>query len=452
MTLEYNDYEEYNDYDPLPTRPRRRWLEILLLTGFVVCLLIGLAALLVLLAQFRTSRPGLSVTPVQAIQTTAIMPQLALMQLAGDPVDGLAFQAMNAGQLETSRAMLTYNAPISGAGNIELLMQLAHAYQDQNQPLAAAQLYRVVQTMTILDSSTSSFERSQALVQCSTGLLSAGERAAALDSAIQAKRVAEQAPELLPAQRSQIFATLRPLATQLDDPTFNSQIGELVRNPFLKPAGFITATNWLTLATPLAFNADLTTAIATRQQRARELSQRIDLTQGTDIDPERQALAQALIDEDRLRHDYTSSVLSTGLSLSQQFWLLEQQREWLILKVRVAQHGFGLPVVSSWETNLDALQQELSISTSRVTDVLNAFANAQSRPVDQALWRVSMLKWLALQTELGLYPNADPAEIGERLRAAQVELSRFGSAPPLPVAYVPDATPPGFRIQPFNPQ
>src|SRR5436190_22538053 len=109
MSLQYNEYEEYNTYETLPSRPRRRWLESLLLIGFVFCLLIGLGALAVLLSRYQTTRPTLADDPLRAIQTKQIVPQLALMQLAGVPAHSLAFQAMQAGELETSRAMLTYD-------------------------------------------------------------------------------------------------------------------------------------------------------------------------------------------------------------------------------------------------------------------------------------------------------------------------------------------------------
>ena len=246
MSLEYN--EGYNDYQTFTKRPRRRWVEILLLTGFLVCLLIGLAALTVLLARYRTTRPSLADDPLRAIQTQQIVPQLALMQLAGDPADALAFQAMNAGELETSRAMMTY-APSTEPGRIGLLLQLAHHYLERKQWLPAAQIYRLVRAIAILDLAPGSFERSQALLQASEGMLAADERAAALDSIMQAKRVAEQSPDLLPAQRSQIFGALRPLASQLDNPTLTREIEELARNPFLKPTGILLVSHWSTLAT-----------------------------------------------------------------------------------------------------------------------------------------------------------------------------------------------------------
>ena len=447
MSLEYN--EEYNDYQTFTKRPRRRWVEILLLAGFLVCLLIGLAALTVLLVRYRATRPSLSDNPLQAIQTEQVIPQLALMQLAGDPADALAFQAMNAGELETSRAMLTY-APVTTPGRMGLLLQLAHHYLEQKQPLAAAQTYRLVRALAILDLTPGSFERSQALVQASEGMLAANERAAALDSIAQAKRVAEQSPDLLPTQRSQIFTLLHLLASKLDNVTLTHEIEELMRNPFLKPSGVLLTSHWSTLATRLAFDANLTTALKTRQQRARELAQRILVTKGTDIDPERQALAQALVEEDRLRLDYTNRRLTTGLSFAQQVWLLQEQREWLILKTRVALQGFGLSLVPAWESTSSILLQELSTATVRLSDAVTAVANTQTQPFDKAMMRLEALHWLALQTELGLYPNAPLTDLAGKLQAAQAELTRLGSAPALPVAYTTEVTPPGFRIQPFN--
>ncbi len=440
---------EYNNYQTFTKRPRRRWLELLLLTGFIFCLLIGLAALAVLVAHYRTIQPNLKDNPLQAIQTKQVSPPLALMRLGGDPADALAFQAMNAGELETSRSLITY-APGDEPGRLGVLLQLAHLYLARKEPLAAAQIYRLAQTVAILDPALGSFERGQALVQCTEGMLAANERTAALDSLTQAKRVAEQAPDLLPVQRSQIFTTLRPLASQLNDETLTREIEELARNPFLKPTGALLISQWSNFFAPVPPDATLTTAIATRQQRVHELAQRIAVTKGADIDPERQALAQALIAEDQLHQAYTQSRLTAGLALPQQVWLLEQQRNWLILKTQVALGGFGLTLVPEWENTKAELLQDLSTATRRLFDALFAVANAQEKPLDQAMTRLEVLHWLALQVDLGLYPNPNLQDLESKLQAAQADLVRLGQSPAFPIAYGAEATPPGFRIQAFK--
>lgn len=450
MTFESRNYQvEYEDDELVPMRPRRRWLEGLLLFGFLLCLVVGLSALAALWSFYRATDSIQTADPLSGFQTSQIMPQLIIMQLAGDPAEALAQQALNAGELETSRALLTYNIQAIEPSRVELLLQLAHRYRDREEMAPAVQLYQMVRAIAILNPSLPSFERAQILVQCSEGLLATEEQAAARDTIEQAKRVTEQAPDLLPIQRSQIFDSLRPLARQLDDNLLTQQIDELARNPFLQPAGGPVHGTFVNLAEPLPFDEALTAAIANRQLRARQLAERILFTKGVDIEPERLALFQALVEEDRLRLEMVNRSLTTGISLGQQFWLLQDQRAWIIQKLRIAQGAFGIALVPEWETNLASLRQELSTVTGRLYDVMNAFAN-QTTGVDQAMLQVVALNWLALQIEIGFYPDASVDDIGNRLRTAQAQLAQLNGPLALPVAYIADAVPPGFRIQPAN--
>ncbi len=450
MTFESRNYQgEYDEDELVPVRPRRRWLEGLLLFGFLLCLVVGLSALAALWSFYSAANGTQTADPLGGFQTNQIMPQLIVMQLAGDSVEALAQQALNAGELETSRALLTYSLQASKPGQVELLLQLARRYRDRAEMVPAVQLYQLVRAIAILDASRPSLERSQILVQCSEGLLGAKNQAAARDAIEQAKRMAEQAPDLLPIQRSQIFDSLRPLVRQLDDSQLTNQIDELARNPFLQPTGLLLHSTFANLAEPLAFDETLTAAIANRHLRARQLAERILYTKSVDIEPERLALFQALVEEDSLRLEMVNRTLTAGISLPQQFWLLQDQRAWIIQKLHIAQGAFGIALVPEWETNLNLLRQELSTVTGRLHEVMKAFAD-QTTGIDQAMLQVAALNWLALQAEAGFYPDAPVEDIGNRLRTAQAQLIQLNGPLALPVAYMADAIPPGFRIQPAN--
>src|SRR5262245_10490323 len=99
-----------------PARRRRRWLERLLVFGFLLCLLVGLGALAMLwrLTAGDTTAVRFD-APLASLRTEHIVPALTLAELAGDPVDALAYQALAAGQLETARALLTYRRQDNGA-------------------------------------------------------------------------------------------------------------------------------------------------------------------------------------------------------------------------------------------------------------------------------------------------------------------------------------------------
>lgn len=431
-----------------PKRRRRLWVELLLAAGFLFCLLLGVGALVAFWSLYHTqTTTTLATDPLETLQADRVMPQLALMNLGGDPVEALAYQAMHANQLETSRALVLFTIPVSGAARMGLYLQLAQRFAQTEQPLAAAQLFRLARAIAILDSTIPPLARSQALVQCAAGLLAAGEQAAALDTAIQAKRVAEQAPGLLPIQRGQIFDNLQPLARQLNDPKLLQQIVEFARNPYLTPPGLMITQTLAVWGEAPPLDPNITTALATRQQRARELAARIGFTNGTDIDPEREALAQALRAEDQSRSEFLKQKLLPDLPVMQRLWLRQDQRAWLLLKASIAQKGFGLSIVPEWEADRTAILSELNLTTAELIRLFDEMIQAEASPTAKDMLTVQLWQWLALQSELGLYPNSKPTELDLRLREAETRLEQAGKALAMRIAFSTDGSPPGFRIQ-----
>ena len=426
---------------------RRPWMEVTLATGFLFCLALGLAALGALYVVRNDGQITLASPPLQTILPDRIVPQLALAELAGDPAEALAYQAAAAGELDTARAIALFTTDLSGTQRLGLLLHLGRRYLDEDRPSEAATFFSLARAVSALDPALSASERSQGLVQAATGLLEAGEDAAALDAAGQAIRVAEQIPGLLPAQRSQILESLRPLARQTDDSAFSRELTELARNPYIEAAGVVIDSRWPALAAPFPVDAEMQAAFEQRQLAARLLADRIILTGGVDIEPEIAALANALAAEDQVRGEFYRRTLASGLSLEQQFALLQDRRAWAALKLRIALRGFGATLIPEWEESAAQIEQELAVATANLNLVVEAQINALPNAVDQAALRMEGLLWLAQQVELGLYHGASTAELDAQLRNAQVELTRLGSPPALPVTYDLDAVPRGFRIQ-----
>jgi hypothetical protein len=285
------------------------------------------------------------------------------------------------------------------------------------------------------------------LLLAASGLLEAGEEEAALETAIQAKRVAAQAPDLLPVQRSQTFESLRPISRRFNDSFFSQQIDELARNPFLQPSGVLLTPRWLSLGAALPVDEAVVAAAEQRRLAARVLADRLSLTGGIDVDPERQTLAAALVAEDQIRGDSYRTLLGAGLSLAQQLTLLHERRAWLALKSRIASGGFGMTLVPEWEANAAFLRDDLATATASLNPLLDSFITSLAEPAEQAALRVDGLHWFALQAELGLYPGASITDLSDRIHYAQSELERLGQPLALPAEYEPSASPPGFRIQ-----
>ena len=106
------DFASPEQIEPRPLRRRRSWLEFTLLLGFVLCILIGIGALGVLTWFSTSTIADVARSPLDTLRTERVVPSLALMELAGDPPQALAFQAINGGYLDTAHASLLFDTDI----------------------------------------------------------------------------------------------------------------------------------------------------------------------------------------------------------------------------------------------------------------------------------------------------------------------------------------------------
>lgn len=428
-----------------------RWLERLLLIIFLFCLLIGLAALALWFVVRNTTQPSLNVDALRSVHTASVTPQIALRQLSGDPAAALAAQTLQAGYLETARAVLAFATDISPVERSARLNTLARAYLAAGQRNAAGQLYAQVVTAAILEDAIPLIERTHLLKLSADGLYQAGFEDAAIEAAVQSLRIAVQAPGLLPAQRSALFTDLRAIVEQFDRShpaveTLRLQLRDYARNPYLTGVGPIVTPTLATLPQQIAYDSLTQAKITARQQAARILADRIAFTGGIDIEPERQALAQALLEEDQARARFYQN--PGELSRAQQLWLLLDRRAWLVEKVRIALQGYGISILPAWEAQVSTLLNELNALYPSLRSVMETYAAERPTATEQLLFQAEVHHWMAAQAARGLYPNAPIRDIGELLRGLQQELQRQGTPMALPLVLDPNATPPGFRIQP----
>ena len=82
---------------PVESEQRRPyiWLERLLIIAFVLCILVGVLALIALVSLRNDQPPSVLAPPLSALRPDQVQSQLALRQLAGDPAAGLASQALS---------------------------------------------------------------------------------------------------------------------------------------------------------------------------------------------------------------------------------------------------------------------------------------------------------------------------------------------------------------------
>ncbi|MCB9156387.1 MAG: hypothetical protein H6645_04650 [Caldilineaceae bacterium] len=232
----------------------------------------------------------------------------------------------------------------------------------------------------------------------------------------------------------------------------------MLRNPFFANTGAALPTGLFMLSDPVETAPELDVATARRQLAAQALVARItalayvqneaDFQAG--IAAEQQELIQTLLAEDQLRRLALENTANTDISLNQQFAILQEYRNWSALKVRISSLGFGFSLVPEWEANRDALLQELATITRNLDTISEELINRQETDADKAAMRVEKLMWLALQSELGLYPNQPLDELGNQLRFAQDALAEQGVPLALRVLFDSTATPPGIRLQDNN--
>lgn len=431
------------------THSGRGCAEVLLLSAFILSLLIGLGAFAALLFVQNASAPTLDSDLLQSFAADRISPALALRELAGDPAVALAYQAVNAGELDTAHALGLFDTTASGSARAGFWAALQRSYQAADRVQDAANVARIELPLAVLDATVPPRERHQLLVNAAEVFLAAGFTDAAADTAQQAKLMAERLPDLLPVQRAELFAALEPLGAALDDPIFAAEVRELTRNPFLQPQGVLLTprlSSYIVAPTP---DPDMEGAVVARREAAHALAERIAFTGGVDIEPELVALADALRREDQVRNATFQAYQSRPLTVAEQLGLRRQHRDWQATKLRIALGGYGVSLVPEWEGNAEAIRQELSSMTTAMQPLIEDLANqSEFSPEEQAELRLEGLQWLALQYELGLYPDAQPLTLSERISLAQAAFASFGTPPALPVIYDPTTTPPGFRIQP----
>lgn len=431
---------------PITPRRRYRWLQLVLLIGFSVCFLVSILALATL--WWLSAETPTRSTPSFNIQVEQVLPELALMYLAGDPVDALAQQAFQAGENETSHALVTFGIHSMSPTRVPLLLQLAQRFREQERTTLATQLLRYSRAIAILDPQLAPLDQVDILLQCAKEQLTLGLSDEATDTAYQIKYLAEQTPNLLPAERNRMLQELLPLVRQLNDTALLQQVQELARSPYLDPTGMIVQKSLHLIDGSFEFQNELTTLIQRRQQLARQLAEQLLTAPIANTEPLQEALRQALLLEDEQRSLYFTQILgSQNLTFSLQFWTLHEQQNWLILKLAVANRAFGLSLVPAWEENQVTLFDELTAVTDQLEIALATVPEAEPSPFDQLLQRIAALRWLALQTELGFYSERRAVEVGEQLRIAQQELAAHGTAAALPIYYDREATPPGYRIE-----
>lgn len=448
-----------------PEYPRRRyWLQFTLLLCFLTCLIVGFGSLAALIMLRNQDLPVAESRVLPSVNSARIAPDLALHELVGDPAGALALQAINAGEIETARAILAFDsaiAPTTKATLYQLLsrrvLEVESSFTEQQEQVQEIQ--RQARALMLLSLKVDSSIRAQVLINGVSDLLAVDAGEDALTSATHLLRFAEQMPELLPVQRRQMLEPLSPFIRDLAAPEFQQQFTEFSRNPFVSEpgsqlGGFLHDLLAITTLDPAVESAQLVRNQSTISliNRIRSLpGQESPLRLEADTQSERESLAAALATEDQARRQWTQQIVNSDAPADQKLGVLFMLHQWTLLKVRMAIGGFGLSVAPMWEATLADLEQELIAINQNIDATIDQLSDTLEQPVDKATLRVEKFMWLALQSERGLYPFASSPLLSNDLRFAQNELASQGLDLALPVYWDTELTIPEFQLLAKNP-
>ncbi|MFZ1755766.1 MAG: hypothetical protein WBO46_01100 [Caldilineaceae bacterium] len=431
-----------------PGQNSRRWLQLFLLAGFLLSLLIGLGALLgvYLLPELEEETVRVISDPVRLVEPAEIPPHLALLQLAGADDEGLVRQAATAGERGLAYSILIYDGTLTPSRQANELLRVGRLFLAADDRLRAVAAFERARTAALFALPMPPLERGQLLVRSAEGLLQAGNPESAHQSALQAQHVAVQSAGLLPAQRQQILQAAAPIIRAQGSSEEIERLDELLRSPGQSPERVALINRLPELRAEYPYPPELDTLRDQRMAASQTLIERLVATGGQDIDPERNALAQALLAEDALRGQIYAGWNNPALQLDQRHGLLLDYRDWLLVKIRVAEGGFGLRLVDLWERDSVATRSLLGRVMSELSALMQAQIDAETDPLAQAILRLEALQWLTFQAEMGHYPNAPLGDLASRMDQAQAEMERLGLPPDLPLYFDTEAEPPGFRI------
>ena len=430
------------------TRPGRLWLQLLLFAGFVFSLLIGLGALLGIYLLPNVEQEAAQVTsdPVLLVEPDRIPPHLALLQLAGAEGDGLVRQAASAGERTLAYSLLIYDGTLTPSRQANELLRVGRLFLADDDALRAIATFDRARAAALFALPMPALERGQLLARSAEGLLQAGDVVGSLQSALQAQHVAAQAAGLLPAQRAQILQSVQPIIRAHSSSEEAQRLSELLRSPGQASARVALISRLPELRAEYPKPVVLSDARNRRQAAAQALIDRILLTGGQDIDPERADLIEALQAEDGLRAEIYAGWNNPALQLAQRHQLLLDYRNWLLVKLQSAEGGFGLRLVESWEGERENIRIGLGQVMGEMNALIAAQINEEADPLARPTLRLEALQWLALQAELGFYPNAPLGDLSSQMEAAQAELETLRLPPDLPLFYEAGGVAPGFRI------
>ncbi|MDM8528511.1 hypothetical protein QUF58_09910 [Anaerolineales bacterium HSG24] len=408
-----------------PTNQNRPFLAIIILVSLVAIFLsIVLTAVLIL---FVTSRLGETETPLSPaelaerpfgiLEVDKVDPALALISLGGVPEEQVINNALEKSRPETALSALLF-APFPAdretAGNY---IRLADIYRQINESYKATYAYQQAADIAIIAPDIPANIRADILLLIGEGLVANQDIELGKLYLGQAFNLASYSPYLQATQRRAIFERLNKIYLDIGERALARQSLDLSANPPLV-ASLTRSASHLPPIEPKATSATLQGVEANRWQKAQQLAALLVERSGNASDSAYNDLRDALLQEDEQKLAILEDELASTTQISEQINVLAAQVQWLTIKYKVAQQGYGVSLVPEWEIQISQIESELNNRYARLfglyDDLIVALPDiSQINEANQ-----EKLPYQILYGELGLYPNYPQQLLRQQLMEA----------------------------------
>lgn len=423
----------FRSAQPAGTAPAARavrWPQVALIVAVVFLAVAGVA----LLATYfvMSSQPaGVPswIGPHDALQETAVAPDIAVLTLAGEPDDRIIRASLDAGERETASATLAYSVLLPDPIRSGQWLILASAYRDDD-PTRAATAYHAAADLAALGPTLGDPARAEISLQAARGFGGLDRTGLAPLLIAQAENIARFSPTLLPGQRRDLLNQVAAAYERLNQVETARKIRDNIAAysagpgvPTERPEPLLA-----TLRGAVTLPADVITAMSARQQAAAALAARWLSADPAERETLAAALGETLEQEDAARTSFYATAGS--LSEADRLALLHDRINWLTIKLRVARGAFGTSLVPTWEGQAeDGIRAELAAG---YIELINGYGRQLDTldPVEALNARVELLRQGVLWVRLGLFPDGDAEEaLARQLSEASADLwSRGGGA------------------------
>ena len=418
-----------------PTQPRpgnqdsqprqRNWMLVALVVLLVVTLVVGLVAIgaYFFLSGQRTRQWSWQ-DPLLGVDVSRVRPDIAVITLLDEPATSVVQEAMTAGEPDTAYAVLAYSPAMDDAQRSGNLLLVAKAFEENGATDLAALSNQQVHTLAALSPSMTDLVRAQSSLDDAEGFIRLELVDTAQPSMLQAEALARYSPLLAPVQRQDIATRLAALYRSVGMDAEAEALAPLVQEPQGIPNArmvrgpFLPGFQGNYLPSPQVLQAQMN-----RHAQVLAFLDAWDTGDSNQIEAARTGLAGSLLQEDGIRQAVTAASLEASPQLADKAAVVQEQIDWLSLKLMVADGAVGYNIVPEWELGRESIRSDLGQAYEQLFGLYRDQVAALPDPSDSGAARVEVLRQQNMLGRLGLYPTYNEEVLSFNLRDAQEAIS-----------------------------